>query len=60
LPEATETLARGIADVIGYETTAVCVIEPDTVIDLIVHIDDGAVPTAINHGIDNDEVWWGG
>ena len=33
LPEATEALARGIAEVIGYETTAVCVIEPETVID---------------------------
>src|SRR3954467_13530025 len=32
LPEATEALARGIADVIGYDTTAACVIEPETVI----------------------------
>ena len=28
LPEATEALARGIAEVIGYGTTAVCVLEP--------------------------------
>jgi len=32
LPEATEALARGIAGVIGYEITAVCVIEPDSVV----------------------------
>ncbi len=37
LPEATEALARGMADVIGYRTSAVCVIEPDTAIALIVH-----------------------
>ena len=30
LPAATDALARGIADVIGYETTAVCAIEPET------------------------------
>lgn len=55
LPEATEALARGMADVIGCRTTAVCVIEPDTAIALIVHTDDGAVQTAVNHGIDSDE-----
>lgn len=55
LPEATEALARGIADVIGYATTAVCVIEHETVIALIVHIRDGSVQTAINHAIDSDE-----
>lgn len=55
LPEATEALARGMADVIGYRTSAVCVIEPDTAIALIVHTGDGAVQTAINHTIDSDE-----
>ncbi len=55
LPEATEALARGMADVIGYETTAVCVIEPETVIALIVHTGDGAVQTAFNHAIDTEE-----
>ncbi|GAA2565659.1 DUF7159 family protein [Mycolicibacterium diernhoferi] len=55
LPEATEALARGMADVIGYRTSAVCVLEPDTAIALIVHTDDGAVQTAINHTIDSDE-----
>jgi len=55
LPEATEALARGMADVIGFETTAVCVIEPETVIALIVHTGDGAVQTAFNHAIDTEE-----
>lgn len=50
LPDATEALARGIADVVGYDTTAVCVIEPETVIALIVHARDGAVQTVVNHG----------
>jgi hypothetical protein len=55
LPEATEALARGMADVIGYGTTAVCVIEPESVIALIVNTSDGAVQTAFNHAIDSDE-----
>ncbi|WP_353323865.1 DUF7159 family protein [Mycobacterium sp.] len=55
LPEATEALAWGIAEVIGHETTAVCVIEPETVITLIVHARDGAVQTAVNHAIGTEE-----
>ena len=55
LPEATEALARGIAHVIGYDTTAVCVLEPDTVIALIVHLRDGAVQTSVNHRIVTEE-----
>jgi hypothetical protein len=55
MPEATEALARGIADVIGYDTTAVCVIEPETVIVLIVHSRDRAVQTAMNHSIVTEE-----
>ena len=56
MPEATEALARGIADIIGYETTAVCVIEPETVIALIVHAGNhGAVQTVVNHAIDTEE-----
>ena len=55
LPEATEALAWGIAEVIGYDVTAVCVIEPDTVITLIVHAGEGAVQTAVNHAINTEE-----
>ena len=55
LPEATEALARGIAGVIGYEITAVCVIEPDAVVVLVVDTTDGAVQTAVNHAVTTDE-----
>ncbi|OBK78649.1 hypothetical protein [Mycobacterium sp. 1274761.0] len=55
LPEATEALARGIARVIGYEITAVCVIEPDEVVVLVVDMADGAVQTAVNHTVNTDE-----
>ena len=59
MPEATEALARGIAHVIGYQTTAVCVIEPETVIALIVRAGGaggpGAVQTVFNHAIDTEE-----
>jgi hypothetical protein len=55
LPDATEALARGIAEVIGYRTTAACVLEPDTVIALIVHLRDGGVQTSVNHRIQTEE-----
>jgi len=55
LPDATEALARGIAEVIGYDTAAVCVLEPETVIALIVHTRNGAVQTAVNHAIVTEE-----
>ncbi|AGB23698.1 hypothetical protein Mycsm_03398 [Mycobacterium sp. JS623] len=55
LPEATEALARGIAEVIGYGTTAVCVLEPETVIVLIVHLRDGSVQTSVNRRIITEE-----
>jgi hypothetical protein len=60
LPEATEALARGIAEVIGYGTTAVCVLEPGTVMVLIVHLRDGAVQTSVNHRIvtEKDLIRW--
>jgi hypothetical protein len=47
-----------MADVIGYQTTAVCVIEPETVITLIVHAGGsakGSVQTAFNHAIDTEQ-----
>lgn len=55
LPEATEALARGIASVIGHEITAVCVIEPDAVVVLVVDTSQGAVQTAVNHAVSTDE-----
>jgi hypothetical protein len=60
LPEATEALARGIAEVVGHGTTAVCVLEPETVIALIVHLRDGAVQTSVNRRIvtEQDLIRW--
>ncbi len=55
LPEATEALARGIASVIGHEVTAVCVIEPDAVVVLVVDTAGDAVQTAVNHAVTTDE-----
>jgi hypothetical protein len=54
IPEATEAVARGIADALGCATTAVCAIEPDIAIALIVHAASGAVHTAVNRTIDSE------
>jgi len=60
LSEATDALARGIAEVTGYSTTAVCVIEPEQLIALVVQNDKGAVQTAVNHSVvtEEDLVGW--
>ena len=60
LSEATDALARGIAEVTGYRTTAVCVIEPEHLIALVVQTDEGAVQTAVNHSVvtEEDLVGW--
>ena len=50
-PEANEAVARGIADALGCGTTAVCTIEPEFAITMIVHAASGAVHTAVNHSI---------
>lgn len=55
LSEATDALARGIAEVTGYSTTAVCVIEPEHLIALVVQTDEGAVQTAVNHAVTTEE-----
>ncbi|MGV0800764.1 hypothetical protein ABQF26_27610, partial [Mycolicibacterium elephantis] len=39
--EASEALAWGVADVLGYDVTAVCVIESSTAIALFVHQSEG-------------------
>ncbi len=60
LSEATDALARGISEVAGYRTTAVCVIEPEQLIALVVQTDEGAVQTAVNHTVvtEEDLVGW--
>ena len=50
-PEANEAVVRGIAEALGCGTTAVCTIEPDFAITMIVHAASGAVHTAVNHSI---------
>ncbi|WP_082682818.1 hypothetical protein [Mycobacterium sp. GA-1285] len=55
LPEAAEALAWDVAELIGNEVTAVCVIESDDVFALIVHTREGAVQTAFTHSIDSEE-----
>lgn len=44
--QATDALANSIADVVGFQTTAVCVIEPEGVLALTVDRHDGVVDTA--------------
>ncbi|MGV0850312.1 DUF7159 family protein [Mycolicibacterium phlei] len=55
MPEASEALAWGVADVIGHTVTAVCVVESGAVLALIVHTAEGAVQTAVNHTIVSEE-----
>ena len=50
-PEANEAVVRGIAEALGCGTTAVCTIEPEFAITMIVHAASGAVHTAVNHSI---------
>ena len=60
LSEATDALARGIAEVMGYPTTAVCVVEPGQLIALVVTPEDGAVQTAVNSTVvtEDDLIGW--
>ncbi|MBB3751727.1 hypothetical protein FHT44_004222 [Mycolicibacterium sp. BK634] len=55
LPEATEAFARGIGQVIGSDVTAVCVVEPEAIVALIVDADEGAVQTAISYDLETDQ-----
>jgi hypothetical protein len=55
LPEATEAFARGIGQVIGSDVTAVCVVEPEAIVALIVDADEGTVQTAITYALETDQ-----
>lgn len=55
LTAASEALARGIGHVIGYEKTAVCVIEPPAVIVSAVDSGDGTVQTVVSHTLESTE-----
>ncbi|RAU94083.1 hypothetical protein DQP58_15000 [Mycobacterium colombiense] len=47
--EAIETLARAIAPVIGYEQTAVCILDHDSTTVVMVDTHDGETRTATKH-----------
>lgn len=51
LPQANEALAREIADLVGYDTTAVCVIERDAAYASMVNPVRGSIQAAVNHVI---------
>ncbi len=60
LLEAVETLARAIAPVIGYEQTAVCILEHEWATVVMVDTHDGQTQTAVKHvrgGFDGLSGW---
>jgi len=60
LLEAVETLARAIAPVIGYEQTAVCILEHEWATVVMVDTHDGETQTAVKHvrgGFDGLSGW---
>ncbi len=60
LLEAVETLARAIAPVVGYEQTAVCILEHDWATVVMVDTHDGETQTAVKHvrgGFDGLTCW---
>ena len=63
LLEAVETLARAIAPVIGYEQTAVCILEHDWATVVMVDTHDGETQTAVKQvrgGFDALTSWLSG
>jgi hypothetical protein len=60
LLEAVETLARAIAPVIGYEQTAVCILEHEWATVVMVDTHEGETQTAVKHvsgGFDGLTCW---
>ncbi|MDT5147321.1 MAG: hypothetical protein QOC58_1966 [Mycobacterium sp.] len=47
--DSVDTLARAIAPVIGYEQTAVCILERDASTVVMVDVRDGETQTAVKH-----------
>lgn len=54
LPQAAEALARSIGRVIGYQRTAVCVVEPDAMVLALVDTLDGEVESLVNPSVGDD------
>jgi hypothetical protein len=60
LLDAVETLARAIAPVVGYEQTAVCILEHEWATVVMVDTHDGETQTAVKHvrgGFDGLSGW---
>ncbi|MFN8099997.1 MAG: hypothetical protein U0Q20_00095 [Mycobacterium sp.] len=55
MSEATEALARSIGKVIGYQRTAVCVVEPDAAMLTLVDSADDATECQIRRSLDDDQ-----
>ena len=58
--EAVETLAQAVAPVVGYEQTAVCILEPEWATVVMVDTHDGETQTAVKHvrgGMDGLTSW---
>ncbi len=51
LPQATDALARRVAGIVGFDTTGVCVLEPDVVQAMTVSGND-PVQTTVSRGIE--------
>ncbi|MBP2452199.1 DUF7159 family protein [Mycolicibacterium lutetiense] len=51
LPQATDALARRVAGIVGFDTTSVCVLEPDVVQAMTVG-GNNPVQTAVSRGIE--------
>lgn len=54
LSDAVEALASSIGRVIGYQRTALCVVEPDTAAIAVVDTADDSVDVLISHAIDSE------
>ncbi len=52
LPHAAEAFARGLGRVKGHRRTAVCVVEPDTIVLSLVDISDGETKTLVSPAMD--------
>ena len=59
-PEAGEALARGIGCAVGYRQTALCLLEPESVVVSLVDTHDEAVQTIAYHedGADHAVIGW--
>lgn len=55
LPEATEAFARGIGQVIDSQVTAVCVVEPDAVVALVVDTVTDTTNSVVSYELETEQ-----